>query len=417
MTRRVPDSATFLFALARRIDIRLLVFVPAGRRARVLWLAPSGSRAEVDALETIGTSLLADSDVLGEWTAAQSTQFSGDPRVAITVVCTPAGEPAGVLVAAKEAGHEWSRSEHALLEFTAHFYAGELLQCGARPLPSRTVHWAFGWRNPDAAVDGAELESGMRAAADNGELYLLYQPEVDLTSDEIIAVEALIRWQHPQHGELGPESFIAMAEQSDLIQVLGAWLVEESFRDFGSWQDALPDLDVVLRINVSPAQLARPGIAGQFAAALDRHRIRGAQVCIELTENVAVSNPAAIAAALAELKQLGITSAIDDLASGYSSLSRLRAFDVDMVKLDRGLVDGIDSDPRAQAIVRGIVGLASELDVGVIAEGIETGAEARTLVDLGCRSAQGHFFARPQSSAETLAVLGRRGRRRERAQG
>jgi EAL domain-containing protein (putative c-di-GMP-specific phosphodiesterase class I) len=168
---------------------------------------------------------------------------------------------------------------------------------------------------------------------------------------------------------------------------------------------------VVLRINVSPAQLTQAGVADQFAAALDRHGLRGEQVCIEVTENVAVADPAALAQALAELKHLGVTSALDDLASGYSSLNRLRAFDVDFVKLDRGLVDGIDKDPRAQAIVRGIVGLASELGVGVIAEGVETADEMDTLVRLGCQSAQGHLFARPQSSAETSETLQARGRR------
>lgn len=416
---QVPESATFLSALAQRIDLRVLVYVPAARRARVLWLTPTGPEDEEadegadegDALEAIGRAVLAAGrDRLRTWTAAQSAQFSSEPRVAIAVVRTREGEPAGVVVAGKERGHEWSSAEHALLEFTAGFYARELQHCASRPLPARTVDWSSGWRRAEAD----ELESGMRDAADNGELYLLYQPEVDLASKEVIAVEALTRWLHPQHGELGPDSFIALAERSELIDVLGAWLLEESFRDFGSWQQALPDLDVVLRINVSPAQLVRPGVADQFAAALDRHGMRGEQVCVELTESVALTDFTAVARALGELKNLGVASAIDDLASGYSSLTRLRAFDVDLVKLDRGLVQGIDADQRAQVIVRGIVRLASELGVGVTAEGVESSAEAQTLVQLGCRSAQGHYFARPQSGTETVALLTERARRRRR---
>ena len=406
MNSRIPESATFLTALGRRIDVRLVIYVPIARPARVFWLAPPGPDDEVDRLEEVGRSLLAAPE-LRDWTPAKSAQVSADPGIAITLVCAADTTPAGVVVAGKEPGYEWSRSEHALLEFSTQFYLRKLMRCGSRPLPSRTVHSAFGWRRSEAA----ELESGMRAAADKGELYLLYQPEVDLATDEIIAVEALSRWQHPQHGELGPESFIALAEQSDLIQVLGAWLIEESFRDFSSWYESAPDLDVVLRINVSPAQLTQAGVADQFAAALDRHGLRGEQVCIEVTENVAVADPAALAQALAELKHLGIASALDDLASGYSSLNRLRAFDVDFVKLDRGLIDGIDKDPRAQAIVRGIVGIASELDVGVIAEGVETRDEVETLVRLGCQSAQGHLFARPLSSAEASETLQARGRR------
>lgn len=404
---QAPDTATFLIALGRQIQIRLAVYLPVSRLPRVLWLAAAGTDGEITALQAVGSAVLADPDVR-DWSPAKAAKFRTDLRIAIAVVCTPDGTPAGVVVASKEDGHEWSPAEDALLDFTTRFYVRELLRCGSRPLPTRTISSAFGWPPSEAA----ELESGMRAAADKGELYLLYQPEVDLARDDVIAIEALTRWQHPQLGELGPDSFIALAEQSNLIQVLGAWLLEESFRDFASWQQALPDLDVVLRINVSPAQLARPGIAEQFAAALDRHGIRGRQVCVELTENVAVADQPMVADALAELKQLGVRAALDDLGSGYSSLSRLRAYDVDLVKLDRSLVDGIDADVRARAIVRGIVALAADLGVDVTAEGVETGAEVQTLVRLGCRSAQGHFFARPQTRPETLALLQRRARRR-----
>jgi EAL domain-containing protein (putative c-di-GMP-specific phosphodiesterase class I) len=264
-----------------------------------------------------------------------------------------------------------------------------------------------GWRRAEAD----DLESGMRLAADKGELFLLYQPEVDLNRGEVVAVEALTRWLHPQRGELGPDSFIALAEQSELIQVLGAWLIEESFRDFGSWQQTLGDAVVALRVNVSPAQLSRPGVPEQFAAALRRHGLRGEQVCVELTENLEVLDVAAVARALDELRKLGIKTAIDDLGSGYSGLSRLRTFDVDFVKLDRGLVQGIDGDPRARAIVRGVVATAAELGMGVIAEGVESEADADTLRALGCHSAQGHYFARPMNGADTLAYLGEHGRR------
>jgi EAL domain-containing protein (putative c-di-GMP-specific phosphodiesterase class I) len=249
------------------------------------------------------------------------------------------------------------------------------------------------------------LEIGLRSAAGNGELFLLYQPEVDVPSGRAIGVEALTRWMHPRLGELGPESFIGLAEQSDTIQLLWAWLIEEAFRDFGAWMREVPSLGTVLRLNISPVQLARPGIAEQFAVALDRHGLRGEQVCVELTENVDVPDPETLALALAELRKLGVGSAIDDLESGFSTLSRLRALDVDLVKLDRSLVHGIDSDPRARTIVRSLIGLAAELGVGVIAEGVESRAEADTLVALGCPSAQGHYFARPMASADALAYL------------
>lgn len=260
------------------------------------------------------------------------------------------------------------------------------------------------------STEAAELAGDLRSAAGNGELFLLYQPEVDVPSGRAIGVEALMRWRHPRLGELGPESFISLAEQSDTIQLLWAWLLEESLRDFGAWLHEVPSLAAVLRLNVSPVQLTRPGIGEQFAAALHQHGLRGEQLCVELTESLDVPDPGTLAQALGDLRKLGVASAIDDLESGFSTLSRLRALDVDLVKLDRGLVHGIDADPRARTIVRHLVNLAAELGVGVIAEGVETRAEADALVALGCPSAQGHYFARPMTSTDTLGFLRAHGR-------
>jgi EAL domain-containing protein (putative c-di-GMP-specific phosphodiesterase class I) len=410
MPSRGPESATFLYALARRIAIRLVVLVPVQRRARVLWLVRGGSDAEVEGLEGLGQAVLrAGDEVLRDWTAARTSEYTDDKRMAVAVVCAPDGDIAGVLVGQKDSTYGWSRSEQALLEFTADFYAQELTRCVSRPRPSRAMDVEPGWRRAEAD----DLESGMRLAADKGELFLLYQPEVDLNTGEVVAVEALTRWLHPQRGELGPDSFIALAEQSELIQVLGAWLIEESFRDFGSWQQALHDAAVALRVNVSPAQLSRPGVPEQFAAALRRHGLRGEQICVELTENLEVLDVPSVARALEELRKLGIKAAIDDLGSGYSGLSRLRTFEVDFVKLDRGLVQGIDRDPRARAIVRGVVATATELGMSVIAEGVEDQADAETLRALGCHSAQGHYFARPMSGSDALAYLAEHGRRKD----
>lgn len=405
VTSRAEESATFLYALARRIDTRLLVLVPAARRARSLWFVPADDHddAEIDYLETIGRALLqSGAGFVHDWDAQRSARFTGDERLAVTVPRSPEGDVAGVVVAKKRAG-QWSRSEHALLEFAGEFYRRQLTYCARHPLPSPLLDIGFG----RVRADNAELESGMRAAADKGELYLLYQPEIDLRSGRVVAVEALTRWLHPRRGELGPETFIALAEQSDLIQVLGTWVVEESFRDFALWRGKLPELDLVLRINVSPLQLRRPGFADDFAAALRRHDMHGAQVCIELTENVAFADADAdvVVEALRRLRALGIRSALDDLASGYSTLSRLRTLRVDLVKLDRGLVSGIDRDERARAIAAGLVRLAGDLGIDVIAEGVETAAEMATLVSLGCRSAQGHYFARPMVAADIPGYL------------
>lgn len=408
MTSPTEDSATFLYALARRIATRVLVFVPAHRRARVLWFATPGGDAEVPPLESIGRALLdAGTGSEAEWGPELSARFSGgDPRIAVMTTRALDGETVGALVAQKEPGHEWSRSEHALLEFAADFYRRPLTAVARRPLPSPRLDLD----RRRSRAEAAELESGMRAAADRGELFLLYQPEVDLATGRIVAVEALTRWLHPVRGELGPDSFIALAEQSDLIQVLGAWVIEESFRDFAGWQAALDGLAIVLRINVSPTQLLHPGFSDAVAGALDRQGITGDRVCVELTETVAIIDADAVLRALAELKALNITAAIDDLASGYSTLSRLRTLPVDFVKLDRSLVAGVADDRRAQAVVSGVVGIAAELGAEVIAEGVETAQDADMLVRLGCRRAQGHYFGRPMSAADTASFLSDFGR-------
>jgi len=406
------DSATFLSALARRIGTRVAVFVPRHRVARVLWFTDDRDETELPALTAAGRALLArvrhgaatgrtDGETEG---AGDGFAAPGMPpthaSVAVALARSSDGELIGAVVAAKDPDREWTRAESALLEFAVDFHRTALVRCASRPLPSPTVEW---FRTLGAA--DADLAKGMRGAAGRGELFLLYQPEIDLETGDVIAVEALSRWLHPRRGELGPDSFIALAEQSDLIQVLGAWVIEESFRDFGSWLHALPGLDLTLRINVSPTQIARPGFASLFAAALRRHGVPGERICIELTETTAVPEAAPMTAALADLRALGVQSAIDDLGSGYSSLNRLRALPVDLVKLDRGLVAGLDADDRAQRIVRGIVRMADDLGLAVIAEGVETVDELDALVRLGCRSAQGHYFGRPMTAASLVDYL------------
>jgi EAL domain-containing protein (putative c-di-GMP-specific phosphodiesterase class I) len=402
------DGSRFLRALARRIDVRLVVFVPLARRARSLWISSEGDDAEIDRLEAVGRDWLQTLDT--------SPTGNGDPEAQV-LGATEAdmGAPArarhngvvGAVVATKENGGGWSTAERALVGFAADFYGTSLDRATRRPQPGRSMLLGADW--PTRPSD--ELERGMRAAADNGEMFLVYQPEIDLVTNEVVAVEALVRWHHPRRGELGPESFIALAEQSDLIKILGAWVIGESLREFASWLAALPDIDVSLRVNVSPVQLVGDGLANVFAAALAENGLRGEQVCVEITENAIPADAGEFPAVLGALKTLGIRTAIDDLATGYSTLSRLRWLAVDIVKIDRSLVSGIDDDWRAQAIVGSVIQLARDLGIGLVAEGVENEAEAAALVQLGCTRAQGHHFARPTNAAEVLTLLRERGRK------
>jgi EAL domain-containing protein (putative c-di-GMP-specific phosphodiesterase class I) len=317
-------GANFLNALGRKLRLRLAAFVTDTSPARVLWSLSTESANEFGHLEQRGREWLTANTVGG------GRSFEND-EFAVSPVCARDGEILGVVVAAKPGGASWTSEERALVGFAAEFY-GPSLDARAAPLQAGPAQFPAGPN--DAATD---LETGMRTAAGNGELYLVYQPEVDLHTGQIVAVEALLRWLHPRHGALEPESFISLAEQSDLIKVLGAWVIEESLGDLATWNLEVLGLDVSLRVNVSPVQIAIDDIVALIADALKANGLAGERVCVEITENVMPSDVAQLSTVLRELKELGVSSAIDDLATGYSTLSRLRSLLVDIVKIDRSL--------------------------------------------------------------------------------
>lgn len=256
----------------------------------------------------------------------------------------------------------------------------------------------------------AEISTELDRAVRDGELRLVYQPEVHLRTRTVVAVEALLRWHHPSRGLLEPSRFIALAEQSSAIHEVGAWVIDEGLREQASWLAALPDLAVTLRVNVSPLQLAQEGIVSVFGDALERHGVPGECVCVEITERVP-RDLEQLAAALRRLHALGIRSAIDDFGIGYSGLSQLRALPVDLIKIDRSLVAGVAGDERARTILRAVVDLAGELGTAVTAEGVESEQDAQALDKLGCEYAQGHLFGAPVPGADILDLLRARGAR------
>jgi EAL domain-containing protein (putative c-di-GMP-specific phosphodiesterase class I) len=251
----------------------------------------------------------------------------------------------------------------------------------------------------------------IRTALDRGEFALVYQPEVDLFTGTVVALEALLRWRHPSRGELGPDAFVAAAERSGAIVELGGWVLDEGLRALASWQAALPGLDVTLCVNVSPVQLEGDQLLADVDAALRKHDLAGERLCLELTENAPVTGDLDRAArTLGQLRERGVRAALDDLAAGFSTLSRLRWLAVDVVKLDRTLISGVDRDRRAATIVSAVVGLALALGMEVVAEGVETAGEAAALAELGCSQGQGHYFGRPVPGSQVPALLRDRGR-------
>ncbi|MCX4097150.1 putative bifunctional diguanylate cyclase/phosphodiesterase [Nocardia sp. alder85J] len=250
-----------------------------------------------------------------------------------------------------------------------------------------------------------DVELNLRGAVADGSLVLHYQPEVDLRTGRIVALEALVRWQHPTRGLLPPGAFVQVAEATNLAGELGRWVIRTACAQFAQWRRHGLAANVVIRINVSPVQLVSLDFVENIEDILRRHDIDGSSVCLEITEHVVVQDLARTKVTLRGLKRMGVQIAIDDFGTGYSSLSHLKALPVDAVKIDRGFVQRLGANPDDLAIVKSIVGLAGSFGLGVVGEGVETAVAARTLVGLGCYRAQGFLIARPMPADEVETHL------------
>ena len=238
------------------------------------------------------------------------------------------------------------------------------------------------------------LQSDLRSAVERDELRLYYQPIVDLATGEAVALEALLRWQHPAHGLLEPARFIPLAEDTGLIVPIGRWVLRESCRQLAAWIQRNPgQAGPAMSVNVSARQLADTNLPADVESALTAHGIEPGRLCLELTETSVMHDPEAALTTLQSLKELGVTIALDDFGTGYSSLSHLGRFPIDLLKIDRSFM--VD-DPYAKRIVLGVMGLAHSLGLTAIAEGVEVVEQVEDLKALGCEQAQGYYFARPE---------------------
>jgi predicted signal transduction protein with EAL and GGDEF domain len=253
------------------------------------------------------------------------------------------------------------------------------------------------------AVKRLTLEADLRKALEFGEFRVYYQPIVSLQSGKIVNFETLSRWQRPE-GIVMPGDFIAVADEIGVILSINRELLREACLQIKSWQaefGANPPLCV--SANIAPKQFAQPDLAKQIGVILDETRTDPANVELEITEQIAMSDPERCRIVLSELKALGVRLSIDDFGTGYSSLSRLQGFPVDTLKIDRSFVSKMESDPE---IVRIIIMLAHNLGLTVIAEGTENENQVNQLRELGCELAQGYFFGRPATPEATTALLG-----------
>ncbi len=252
-----------------------------------------------------------------------------------------------------------------------------------------------------------ETEHQLRGASARGELELHYQPEITLAQGaRAFGVEALLRWNHPHAGFLPPAGFIRIAEETGLIVPIGEWVLLEACRQLATWQregHAAPGLTV--SVNVSPVQLGSPGFLDSVLHALSASGLEPRCLCIEVTESCVAEDPAGAAKALEDLKGLGVTLALDDFGTGYSSLSALSSYPVDLVKIDRSFIAGIDRDPMVARMFEAVLGVVRAADLQSIAEGVETDAQLELLERTGCDAAQGFLFARPSAPEEIVSWL------------
>ncbi|MGQ0521329.1 MAG: putative bifunctional diguanylate cyclase/phosphodiesterase [Actinomycetota bacterium] len=256
----------------------------------------------------------------------------------------------------------------------------------------------------DAAIrarllERLEMEQALRRALQHGELRLHYQPIVRAADNELLGVEALVRWEHPDRGLVAPADFIPLAEESGLITRIGRWVLIEACSQLGRWQDADPQLAALtIGVNLSARQFTDPGIVAIVAEALHRAGIAPGALTLEITESVLMEEVEATADTLRALKELGVGLSIDDFGTGYSSLSYLKRFPVDSLKIDRSFVDGLGIDSEDHAIVNAVVSLAHALGLDVVGEGVETEVQLRELRRLGCDAVQGYLVGHPQAA-------------------
>ncbi|MGI8735537.1 MAG: putative bifunctional diguanylate cyclase/phosphodiesterase [Pyrinomonadaceae bacterium] len=266
----------------------------------------------------------------------------------------------------------------------------------------KACHQLFDQNMHTQAVALLKLENDLRRAMEREEFCLHYQPIFSLADEKLSRFEALIRWQHPERGLVGPGEFIPVAEETGLILDLGNWVLRQACRQMRDWQlKGLVDDAAAVSVNLSCKQFVQPGLLEQVKEVLKETGLRGQCLELEITESVIMENADAACQTLRELRALGVSLSIDDFGTGYSSLSYLHRFPISTLKIDRSFIGNDENS----GIVGTIITLADKLGMEVVAEGVETAAQVSYLKDLGCEFGQGYWLARPADSAAIELLL------------
>jgi EAL domain-containing protein (putative c-di-GMP-specific phosphodiesterase class I) len=243
------------------------------------------------------------------------------------------------------------------------------------------------------AENRVALESDLSVALESGQLFIVYQPIVEIATRRMAGVEALLRWRHPRRGVILPEEFIPIAEDTGLIAPIGRWVLERACLQAAEW--AREGHPIGLAVNVSAQQLGRRGLTDDVKRALGESGIDPSLLTLEITESTLTVDVSAASEHLQMLKHLGVKVAIDDFGTGYASLSQLQRMPVDILKVDKSFVAALGSDERSHCLLEAIVGVGRALSLRVIAEGVERDSQLSVLREMGCEMAQGHLLGEP----------------------
>jgi EAL domain-containing protein (putative c-di-GMP-specific phosphodiesterase class I) len=249
-------------------------------------------------------------------------------------------------------------------------------------------------------------ESDLRRAVEREQFRVHYQPIFDVADQRLVGVEALVRWERPGNGLVGPADFIGLSEETGIIAPLGRWVLEQATAQVSAWRRRYAQAaDLRVTVNVSARQLGRPEFLVEVKEALRRGELEPACLGLEITESILMKDVSSPRSTLEALRALGVRVLLDDFGTGYSSLSRLKGVPVDAIKVDRSFVDGLGTEEEDTTIVSAIVDIASSLGLDTIAEGVETPGQLGALRDLGCEAAQGWLFAPAMPAGELEALL------------
>ncbi|MEO8107476.1 MAG: GGDEF domain-containing phosphodiesterase, partial [Actinomycetes bacterium] len=246
----------------------------------------------------------------------------------------------------------------------------------------------------------------LRSAVEDDQLFLVYQPKINVSNGEVLGVEALVRWNHPTRGIQYPDSFIPLAENTGLISPITFYVIERALRQVRTWQESGVDLSVA--VNLSVRHLTDMSLPDRIAVALERWGVAPSRLVIEVTESSIMTDPKRASVVLQQLRRIGVDVSIDDYGTGHASLNYLKQFDIDELKIDRSFIMNLDVESSDAIIVASTIELGHNLGLRIVAEGVEDGATLAWLDGLGCDIAQGYHIGRPMSPEAVVDVVAER---------